>query len=74
VIRPAWTPSSDEQKALADKAVASFQAVDALEERAWKDLAAARDAGVPITWLVARINRSRATVYRKLDEQGEPKE
>lgn len=71
VIRPTWTPSDDEQKALAERAVASFRAVDALEGRAWEDLIAANDAGVPITWLVDRINRSRATVYRKMKEISE---
>lgn len=68
--RPKWTPTTAAQKAVADRAVASFRAVDELEERAWEDLVAARQAGVPITWLVERIGRSRPTVYRRLRELG----
>lgn len=74
MIRPSWTPASDEQRELAEKAVAAFasvgaaiEAANALEEAAWQALAAANAAGVPVTWLAARIERSRATIHRKLD-------
>jgi hypothetical protein len=69
VIRPKWTPN-DLQRRLADTVETEFRDVDQREAHAWKTLADARDAGVPITHLVERSRRPRPTLYRRLDELG----
>jgi hypothetical protein len=58
------------QRRLADAVETQFQDVDQRETQAWKTLAEARDAGVPITHLVERSRRPRPTLYRRLDELG----
>lgn len=69
MIRPKWTPN-DVQRRLADAVETQFKDVDQREAQAWKTLAEARDAGVPITHLVERSRRPRPTLYRRLDELG----
>ncbi|WP_426513131.1 hypothetical protein ACPPVO_22395 [Dactylosporangium sp. McL0621] len=70
MIRPAWTPENDVQRRLADAVESQFRDVDNRESQAWRTFAEARDAGVPVTHLVERSQRPRATAYRKLDEMG----
>ena len=65
VIRPNWSPSSPEQRALLADAVLAAAAADAAEEAAWAKIVAARNAGVPDTVICDQTNRSRATLNRR---------
>lgn len=64
VIRPKVAMTA-EQRALLATAVESARAADEAEERAWRDIKAARDAGVLDTVLCEETRRSRATLNRK---------
>lgn len=67
--RPAWTPEDDAQQRLVNELIAAFKAVDALEEKAWRDLKrASKEQGVSLQYVIDRIDRSRSTAYRRLGE------
>ena len=69
MIRPKWTPN-DVQRRIADTVEAQFADLDRREKEAWKTLAEARDANIPMTHLAERSRRPKPTIYRKLDELG----
>jgi hypothetical protein len=69
VIRPVWRPETDEHRRLVAAAVRAAKAVADAEAALWAALAAGRDGGVPVTYLVDKTGVPRATVYRHLPKE-----
>ena len=72
VIRPTWTPASDEQRRLLAEAVQIAEAAKRaqaeaarLDEEMWAAILAARTGGIPDTVLCERTGQSRATLNRR---------
>lgn len=74
VIRPTWSPETDEQRQLLAVAVEQAQIADIAEEKTWELIVAARKAGVPDLVLCERTNRSRSTLNRKYGPRSAPAE
>jgi hypothetical protein len=70
VIRPTWTPKTEEQSRALDAAIEAANEADEADEKAWAAIKRARDAGVPDEVVCRRTNRSRSTLHRKYGPRG----
>ncbi|MDP9799324.1 hypothetical protein J2S43_007836 [Catenuloplanes nepalensis] len=65
MVRPKWTGSEEQLRALSEAVEARRSASDA-EEASWLKMQAARVAGVPDELLCEQTNTSRSKLNRKL--------
>jgi hypothetical protein len=65
MIRPAWSPETDEQRRALAKAIKRAQLAAKADAAMWEAIVEARNVGVPDTLLCDETGQSRATLNRK---------
>lgn len=78
MVRPTWSPETDEHRRLVEETVAAVKAWRAAETAMWAKFVEAKAAGAKVSYLLNAIEEddptrddpSRATVFRRLKELG----
>jgi hypothetical protein len=71
VIRPTWSPETDEQRRALAKAIKLAQQAAKADAAMWEAIVEARNLGVPDTLLCDETGQSRATLNRRFGKRGE---
>jgi hypothetical protein len=72
MIRPTWSPETDEQRRALAAAVKAAQQFAKAEAAMWAAIVEARNLGVPDTLLCDETGQSRATLNRRFGKRGDP--